>query len=111
MNRQVQATLRSGLIFPGAGQLFLGRRWRALGFAVPVLAAVLVLLGDVVGAARGVADRLMQDALDGRTPDIGHLLDQVHQVSLGLAATSSLAVYVLVGLWAASIVDAWLLAR
>jgi len=111
MNRQVQAAMRSGLLFPGAGQLFLGRRWRALAFALPTLAAAVTILSDIMPPIQAVAERLALEMLDGRTPDLGELLAKVHQLSLGVAASSNLAVYALVGMWAASIIDAWLLAR
>lgn len=111
MNRQVQAAMRSGLIFPGAGQLFLGRRRRALAFALPTLVAAIAILNDILTPIRAVADKLALEIFDGRIPDIAELLGNVHQLSLGVAVSSNVAVYVLVGLWAASIIDAWLLAR
>lgn len=111
MKRHVQAALRSGLICPGAGQLYLGRRWRALGFALPAVAAVVVILADLVGSMVAVSHDLLLQLFDGRMPDIGIFMARVHQLSLDGAAANKPALFVIGGLWAASIIDAWLLGR
>jgi hypothetical protein len=110
MKRHVQAALRSGLIFPGAGQLYLGHRRRALLFAVPTLVAAIAFLVELMAPIQKIADDLALEILGGRM-DIGALMGRVHQLSLTQAATFNLAVYAIVGLWAASIIDAWLLGR
>jgi len=111
MKRHVQAAMRSGLIFPGAGQLFLGRRWRALAFAAPTLVAAISFFNDIMVPVQVVANELMFEMFDGRMPDIGTLMGRVHQISLGAATAGNPAVYAIVGLWAVSIIDAWLLGR
>jgi hypothetical protein len=47
MERSVRAALLSALVFPGAGQLYLRLRIRALLFIVPALGAVAVFLAQV----------------------------------------------------------------
>jgi hypothetical protein len=112
MKRHVQAALRSGLIFPGAGQLFLGRRLRALAFGLPTLVAAIAFLADLMAPMLDIALDLQSEMLEtGRLFDIGALMTRVHQLSLAEAASFNLAVYVIVGMWAASIIDAWLLGR
>ncbi|HEY0062197.1 MAG TPA: hypothetical protein VGC21_08750 [Telluria sp.] len=111
MNRQVKAALRSALIFPGAGQLFLGRRARAAVFALPTLIAAGVFLADIMQPVQAIADELALQIFDGQMVDISGVMARVHALSLGASTGINLAVYVIVGFWAASIVDAWLSAR
>jgi hypothetical protein len=115
MKRHVQAALRSGLICPGAGQWFLGQRRRALLFALPTLVAAIAFMAHLVAVLfppmQKIADDLMLELLSGGTADIGALMTRVHQLAHTDAAMLSPAVYVIVAMWAASIIDAWLLGR
>lgn len=107
MQRAVRAALLSALVFPGAGQLFLRRPLRACVFIVPAVAALLYLVGDVMRVATAMADQV----LAGTLPlDPVVLAARLHaQGGLPGSATASSAV--LVACWAASIVDAFVLAH
>lgn len=101
------ALLLSALVFPGAGQLFLKRRARALLFIVPTIVAAVYIVRTVLQPATEMANQLVSA---GVMPDPFAIAAQLEQAG----ATSGMvegAVYVMLFCWIAAAVDAWLLGR
>lgn len=106
MDRSLKAALLSALVFPGVGQLYLRRPLRALMFLAPALAAALyfssAVLGPVfvaheIGAGTMALDPfLIQQRIEQSRIDTGML---------------NLAALVMLVVWIASTVDAYLLGR
>ncbi|SHG69455.1 hypothetical protein [Massilia sp. CF038] len=111
MKRHIQAALRSALIFPGAGQLYLGKRARALAFAVPTLIAVGVFLSDVLKPVLAIKEQLEIQIAAGEMIDLVAAFLRMRAAALSASGGVHVAVYVLVGCWAVSILDAWLSER
>jgi hypothetical protein len=59
MKSKVVAALLSGLVLPGAGQWYLGRRRRALAFLAPAAVAGLAYVSHVIDDARAVTDQVL----------------------------------------------------
>jgi hypothetical protein len=59
MRSKVTAALLSGLVFPGVGQWYLGRRPRALLFLVPAFVGGGVYGSHALQAATSVADKVL----------------------------------------------------
>jgi hypothetical protein len=107
MSRSITAALISALVFPGAGQLYLRRPLRACLFLLPTLAAVLYFLADVVPRATALAEQVVAGTLP---LDLPVLVARVESQGAGSAALT-FALWVIVLCWAASIVDAFVVAR
>jgi len=108
MNRAVNAALISALVFPGGGQMYLGRRWRALLFVAPTLVAAGYFLSRVMAQAEAIAN----EVLDGRVaPDFGAILARVHEINMSATPLMDLAAGVMVASWIASTWDAYRLGR
>lgn len=98
----------SALVFPGGGQFYLGKRWRALVFALPTLAAAVYFLSGILEQATDVAYGI----LDGRVaPQIGAIMSEASRISKVSGWPMTIAAAVMIACWAASTLDAWLLAR
>lgn len=108
MNRAVKAALLSGLIFPGAGQLFLGRRLRGWLFVLPALAAALYFLMQVLEPAMAIA---LDISSGGMAPDPLAVLARVKAHAAQETPLMRLAAGIMIGCWAGSTVDAYLLGR
>lgn len=107
MRRAVPAALLSALVFPGAGQLYLHRPLRACVFIAPAVAALMYLAGDVMRVATAMADQV----LAGTLPlDPVVLAARLHAQG-GLPASATASGVVLGVCWAASIVDAFVVAH
>jgi hypothetical protein len=63
MNRSTKAALLSGLVFPGVGQWFQGRRGMALLFALPALVAGYAYLNHSLDEANALAGQIMSGAV------------------------------------------------
>jgi hypothetical protein len=108
MHRSVTAALLSGLVFPGTGQIYLGRRRRGWLFALLALAAVLYLAGQLLGPALAMTDAVRSGALALDPDAIALWLAQHGHSANGL---HTLAVLVMLLSWIASTIDAWWLGR
>ncbi|CUI03467.1 hypothetical protein LXA47_01325 [Massilia sp. P8910] len=108
MNRSVVALLLSGLVFPGAGQYYLGRRARACLFIVPTLVAAFYFLKQVVDSASHMVDEVLRGSL---SPDPVLIAERLHQQGETATPLMNIAAAVMLACWVASLVDAWLLAR
>lgn len=63
MKRNVRGALLSGLLFPGIGQFYLGRRALALLFLVPAAVAGLAYADFALEQASAVADQVLSGAV------------------------------------------------
>lgn len=108
MQRSTKAMLLSALVFPGAGQLFLGRYLRACLFLVPALCALLYF-------ASGVLEPLMAIALqvqNGSMPlDPLAIEARLHQDGQVVSPLVNLAALVMVLAWIGGTLDAWFAGR
>lgn len=107
MNRSVKAALLSGLVFPGAGQWFLGRKARAMVFLVPALAAAYYFGTAVMEPLMGIAREIVAGTLPFDPFLIQARVDQTRVDTAGM----NLAALVMLVSWAGATVDAWRLGR
>jgi hypothetical protein len=99
--------LLSGLVFPGAGHLYLRRPRRACLFLVPTLAAAIIYFGDMAQRVSSTVDKVMSGAVAPTTAAIGAQLDAQRPTSALVTA----AAVVLVVCWLGSIVDSFVVGR
>jgi len=59
MKRKSVGVLLSALVFPGAGQYYLGRRTRALLFLVPAVVAAILYVNFALDEASTMTDQLL----------------------------------------------------
>lgn len=105
MKQSTKAALLSALILPGIGQLvILKRRVRGLLFMVPALTAFLWLMYGLSIATM----KLMYAAVNGELPpDVGLITDRL--ISYATMPGSSIALWIMLGCWLASLLDALLI--
>ncbi|ATQ79033.1 hypothetical protein CR152_21020 [Massilia violaceinigra] len=96
------------MVFPGAGQYYLGRRARACLFIVPTLVAAIYFFKQVVATASRMADEVLSGALPA---DPVLIAERLHQQGDTATPLMNIAAAVMLACWVASLVDAWLLAR
>jgi hypothetical protein len=99
--RRIRAATLSGLVFPGAGQVYLGARLRGGAFVLTTLLAIAMLLArlfDVVLAR--VPETPVLDPVEA-----WRLSWSIVQETQGQLTSLTLLI---VGIWAASVLDAWL---
>lgn len=108
MSRAVTAAVLSALVFPGAGQHYLGYRLRAWLFIGPTLGAAYAFFGQVYARAQLIADEIAS----GRTAlNVGSILARIHQQGQDASMTAQIAGAIMVACWALSTLDAWYLGR
>ncbi|MES2322729.1 MAG: hypothetical protein V4633_10745 [Pseudomonadota bacterium] len=108
MNRSMKAALLSGLVFPGAGQLYLGLRWRGLLFMLPAAAAATHFLYT----AWDLSQLILAELRSGRmVPDPLTIAMRLEQQGQQVSPLVSVAALVMIVCWIASTIDAWYLGR
>lgn len=104
MSRSTTAVVLSALILPGAGQLYLKHTRRGLAFIGVSLVCLWFILTQAIQQASAVLGQLESQ---GGALDAADIAGLVSQSQGGAGSTAaSVAVWVLVVCWVASIVDA-----
>ena len=104
MERSVRAALLSALVFPGAGQLYLRLRIRALLFIVPALGAVAVFLAQVWDLVNLISAEIAAGQV-GLDPVA--IAQRVELQAGSSGGSMDAAVMLMIGCWVVSTVDAW----
>ena len=107
MKRPVVAALLSGLVFPGAGQLYLKRPLRACVFLIPAAVAVVIFIQGLVSRASDMLDQINAGTL---LPDPVAIAAQLEKQDGG-SLLSNVCAFVMIACWVLSVLDAYLLAR
>jgi len=104
MKPSVKAALLSGLVFPGAGHVYLKRY--ATGIVLIVIAAVATysLIADAVHVAFSISDKLANSDVP---LDVNALTTMVDQQSQQVRTSSTLATYTLGLSWLIGLVDSY----
>lgn len=105
MQRSTKAALLSGLVFPGAGQLFLGRYLRACLFLVPALVAALYFSGEVLEPVLAIARDIERGAM---VLDPVAIEARLHSNGQAPSPMMNVAALVMLAAWIGATVDAWL---
>jgi hypothetical protein len=108
MNRSASAALLSALVFPGVGQLYLGRRLRGWLIVLVALAAALYVTVEVVGPVLG----LVTEIEDGRLAlDPVLIAARLEQQGQAVNPLHTVAMLAMLACWMGATVDAYLLGR
>lgn len=103
MKSKVVGALLSGLVFPGVGQYYLGRRTRALWFVAPAAIAGLLYLSYSMDQANALVDQVMAGKI---ALDPAAIEQQLANAPTPLSVTISGVVFIVA--WIASVVEALL---
>jgi len=101
MKSKVVGALLSGLVFPGVGQYYLGRRSRALWFVAPAAIAGLLYLSYALDQTNALADQVLAGKI---ALDPAAIERELGNMPTPLSATISGVVFIVA--WVASIVEA-----
>jgi len=93
--------LLSGLVFPGLGQLVVGRPWRALFFSASSLALIVTVVARVMRETRRLMPDDAEALLDPTLPFT--LAVEIHRANASFFFWATLGI---VALWVGSMVDA-----
>lgn len=107
MNRSLVAALLSGLVFPGAGQLYLKRGKRALLFGLPALAAAIVFISGVMARASAIIDQIQAGTVALDPVAIAAQLEAQDKGSM----LGTISATVMIAAWILSVIDAWRLGK
>jgi hypothetical protein len=103
MKSKVKAALLSGLVFPGIGQYYLGRRTRGLLFLAPAAIGGLLYMNGMLDEANALAGQLMSGKL-GLDPAAIEAGIEAHPTPLA----TSVSGIVFVVCWVGSVLEALL---
>ncbi|MCG6862798.1 MAG: hypothetical protein LJE70_16200 [Chromatiaceae bacterium] len=104
MRRSIKAALLSGLVFPGAGHLYLRQYVRGVLFA----AAAGALFYFVVSVAMNTAFDVAEKIQSGRVPlNVESISTLVSQRSGGSEGSTNIATLAFIALWLLGIADSY----
>ena len=109
MTASIKAALWSGLVFPGAGHLFLKSYGRAIGLIVVSAISLSIIVSHAAEQAMGVVAKIQAD---GGVPDLNRILEMASQASAS-ADTQSVNITMIVFMvcWIIGVVDAYRLGK
>jgi hypothetical protein len=107
MKPPLRAALINAFLFPGLGHIHLKRYARACIFLLPTLAAAIIFFTGAIDQANEVAAQIMS----GNMPLDPALIAARVEASSGDTPLMTASMYVLIGFWAASIIDALLMLK
>ena len=107
MNRSSKAALLSGLVFPGVGQMFLGRKLLGVAFIGLTAAGIAGIVAGLMQRLPLIMD-LLQKELQQGTLDSARILEISNQAAAsGATALENIGMILVVSCWVASIVHAF----
>jgi len=109
MKKTTKAVLFSTLIFPGTGQIILGRWMRGLVFLLPVLVAVWIYIKYSIKQAAVVMDKIMSGEVSPDPLAIAKMLQEGPES--GELLLLAISAYTILVLWVLAAVDAFVVAR
>jgi len=107
MKKSLKGALLSGLIFPGAGQLWLKHTVRGIGFIIAVALSLAVIVMKVAGQALAMLEKIESE---GGAVDLLAIVNSANASSYHDAAIKYATLALLLS-WVASIADAYLLGQ
>ena len=106
LSKRNLALLLSGLVFPGSGHFVFKRKARGCLFLVPALAALVLVLRQIMARL----DQVMAQIDSGALPlDVQLIVEKVDALSANDGPAMTVAVGVLVACWIGSLVDTFLI--
>jgi hypothetical protein len=109
MSKAVKAALLSGFVLPGVGQYYLGHKLRGGLFILAVFVAIFALVKEASKQAQTVIEQIQQQGGYVSNERIIELASQSTQQADGLLI--NIAMFILLGSWIISIVDAYRLGK
>ena len=106
LTRSFKASLMSALVFPGSGQMWLCKKWHAMGFITVATVCLFVLVNFSIEQAQIVTDKILAG-------DVALTLDAIYaEISQAPESTlTSVVGWIFVINWLVSIVLAWVMGR
>lgn len=102
--------LLSGLVYPGVGQLILGRVTAGIVFIILATAGLIVLIYGFVQRASHLVDQLLPLLADNRL-DVTTLNETLSQDSAVGWELETISIVVIVGCWLVAIVHAYFVGK
>lgn len=107
MKKSVYAAMLSGVICPGSGQLWLGKKLLGWGFICVSVVCILVLMNQIISRAQVIAEQILAGNIGN---DLGSIYAAVSNLALDTSHSSMATLtWIFLANWGLSIVSAvWL---
>ncbi|MGX9460647.1 hypothetical protein ACWXWU_05310 [Shewanella sp. A14] len=107
MKKSIYAAMLSGIICPGSGQLWLGKKLLGWGFISVSVVCILVLMNQIIIRAQVIAEQILAGYIGN---DLGSIYAAVSNVALDTGSSSMATLtWVFIANWSLSIISAfWL---
>lgn len=109
MNKSLKGALMSALVFPGTGQVALGRRGRGYAIIAVSLAGMVVIVASVMEYVRAVVEHIL---IQGGGMSVSAITRAAtRSISTSESLLLNILVWAMIVLWAFSIIDAWIIGK
>ncbi|QDE32757.1 hypothetical protein [Shewanella polaris] len=107
MKKSIYAAMLSGIICPGSGQLWLGKKLLGWGFISVSVVCILVLMNQIISRAQVIAEQILAGNIGN---DLGSIYAAVSNVALDTGSSSMATLtWIFLANWGLSIISAvWL---
>jgi TM2 domain-containing membrane protein YozV len=105
MKKSIYAAMLSGIICPGSGQLWLGKKLQGWGFISVSVVCIMVLMDQVISRAQVIAEQILAGNIGN---DLASIYAAVSEVALDTGSSSMSALtWVFLANWGLSIISAF----
>lgn len=104
MRKSIKAALLSGLVFPGAGHLFLKKHISGAVLACASLAAFYLIIANIIEKAQQITEKILQGEI---ALDVDAITELVSRQPSGNDPQLEIAWFVLIICWLIAIADSY----
>jgi TM2 domain-containing membrane protein YozV len=105
MKKSIYAAMLSGIICPGSGQLWLGKKLQGWGFISVSVVCIMVLMDQMISRAQVIAEQILAGNIGN---DLASIYAAVSEVALDTGSSSMSALtWVFLANWGLSIISAF----
>lgn len=105
MKKSIYAAMLSGIICPGSGQLWLGKKLQGWGFISVSVVCIMVLMDQMISRAQVIAEQILAGNIGN---DLASIYAAVSEVALDTSSSSMSALtWVFLANWGLSIISAF----
>ncbi|PKH34490.1 hypothetical protein [Shewanella sp. ALD9] len=104
MKKSIYAAMLSGIVCPGSGQIWLGKKLLGWGFISVSMVCILVIMDQIISRAQVIAEQILTGNIGN---DLTSIYAAVSNVAIDSSSTMPILTWIFLANWGLSIISAF----